>query len=296
MAQVMSFVIMVFVIMPILAPLIGQSVMEVVLWRGVFGVLLAFSLVTLMWTTLRLRETVGDGAHPPVPLIRAIRSILTSRQTVGYAIAFGFQFGVMMSYIASAEQIFVDVYRLGWAFPFVFASVSSMMILASFLNSRLVLRHGMRRVSHLSLVTFCCVCAVMGLAGFPGHPPLPVFCLFMAVTFFCFGLIAPNFNALAMEPMGSIAGTASSLVGFYTTGAGAFFGWLVGQSFDGSVRPLIIGFTVLGVGALITVLIIERGKLARPSPALAALEESDGALETTGGGRQETEKVKPALY
>ena len=286
MAQVMSFVIMVFVIMPILAPLIGQSVIQVALWRGVFGVLLVASLVTLVWTTLRLRETVGEGAHPPVPLIRAIRSILTSRQTVAYAIAFGFQFGVMMSYIASAEQIFVDVYRLGWMFPFVFASVSSMMIVASFVNSRLVLRLGMRRVSHISLVTFCCVCGVMGLAGFPGQLPLPVFCLFMAITFFCFGLIAPNFNALAMEPMGSIAGTASSFVGFYTTGAGAFFGWLVGQSFDGTVRPLIIGFSILGGAALITVVIAERGKLARPSPALAAMEESDAPP---------SEETKPAL-
>ena len=264
MSQVMSFVIMVFVIMPILAPLIGQSVMQVVIWRGVFGVLLGVSLVVLLWSGLRLRETVAEG-QPAVPLLGAVRSIALSRQTMGYAVAFGFQFGVMMSYIASSEQIFVDVYELGWVFPFVFASVSSVMILASFLNSRLVLRHGMRRVSHLALLGFCAVCAVMALAGFPAHPPLLVFCLFMAATFFCFGLMAPNFNALAMEPMGSIAGTASSFVGFYTTAAGAFFGWIVGQSFDGTVRPLIIGFSLLGLCALVTVLITERGRLAHPS-------------------------------
>lgn len=279
MAQVMSFVIMVYVVMPILAPLIGQSVIEVLLWRGVFGVLLIASLVTLVWSALRLHETLGAGAHPAVPLTHAIRTIATSRQTVGYAIAFGFQFGVMLSYIASAEQIFIDVYKLGRAFPFVFASMSSMMIVASFLNSRLVLRHGMRRVSHLALVGFCCACGAMALAGFPGYMPLPVFCLFMAIAFFCFGLIAPNFNALAMEPMGSVAGTASSFVGFYTTAAAAVFASLVGQSFDGTVRPLIIGFSLLGACALITVLITEKGKLARPSPAFTASEEGEAAAD-----------------
>jgi DHA1 family bicyclomycin/chloramphenicol resistance-like MFS transporter len=88
-----------------------------------------------------------------------------------------------------------------------------------------------------------------------------MFCAFMMATFFCFGLIGPNFNALAMEPMGSIAGSASSFIGFYTTAAGAIFGWMVGQSFDGSVRPLTIGFTALGVSGLIAVLITERFKL-----------------------------------
>ena len=261
MAQVMSFVIMVFVIMPIVAPMLGQSVMQFVVWRGVFAVLLAVALVTLAWSALRLRETVREGSHPAVPLLAAARTILFSRQTVGYAIAFGFYFGIMMSYIASSEQIFVDVYQLGHAFPAVFASVASMMIVASFLNSRLVIHFGMRRVSHASMLAFVCVCAAMGLAGFPAHPPLLVFCAFMMATFFCFGLIAPNFNALAMEPMGSIAGTASSFIGFYTTGAGAIFGWMVGQSFDGSVRPLMIGFSLLAASSLAVVLITERFKL-----------------------------------
>jgi MFS transporter, DHA1 family, multidrug resistance protein len=261
MAQVMSFVIMVFIIMPILAPIIGQTVMQVAVWRGVFVVLLIVALVALAWSALRLRETIRDDGQLPVPLMTAVRTILVSRQTLGYAVGFGFFFGIMMSYIASAEQIFIDVYQLGGAFPLVFASVSSVMILASFLNSRVVIRFGMRRVSHTALLAFLCVCAVMALAGFPAHPPLTVFCAFMMATFFCFGLIGPNFNALAMEPMGSMAGTASSFIGFYTTGAGAIFGWMVGQSFDGSVRPLTIGFATLGVLSLIAVLITERFKL-----------------------------------
>jgi DHA1 family bicyclomycin/chloramphenicol resistance-like MFS transporter len=264
MARVMSFVIMVFIVVPILAPMIGQSVMQFMAWRGVFGVLLLVALATLVWSGLRLRETAST-AEPPIPLANAARAIVTSRQTVGYAVGFGFFFGILMSYVGSSEQIFIDVYQLGDAFPLVFAAVASVMILASFLNSRLVLWLGMRRVSHYALLGFVAVCGLMALAGYPERPPLLVFCLFMMATFFCFGLIGPNFNALAMEPMGRIAGTASSFIGFYTTAAGACFGWVVGQSFDGSVRPLTIGFTVLAVSALIAVLITERFQLGRVS-------------------------------
>jgi DHA1 family bicyclomycin/chloramphenicol resistance-like MFS transporter len=107
----------------------------------------------------------------------------------------------------------------------------------------------------------------MALMGYPEKPPLAVFCIFVAATFLCFGLIGPNFNAMAMEPVGHIAGTASSFIGFYTTSAGALFGWIVGQSFDGTVRPLSIGFTVLAASALVAVLITEKGQLARPQHA-----------------------------
>lgn len=270
MSRVMSFVIMTFIIIPILAPSVGQAIMAVASWRWLFLVLLAASLVTIVWSWLRLSETRAAGDSLPLSVSRiagAVRVVATTRQTAGYAIGFGFLFGVLMSYVGSAEQIFVDVYGLGKNFPIVFGAVASAMILASFINSRLVVRVGMRRVSHFALLAFLAVCGVMALFGYPEKPPLIVFCLFMAAAFFCFGLIGPNFNAMAMEPVGNIAGTASSFIGFYTTAAGATFGWLIGQSFDGSVRPLSIGFTLLVLSALVTVLITERGKLARPQHA-----------------------------
>ncbi len=270
MARVMSFVIMTFIVIPIIAPTVGQGIMAVASWRWLFLVLLAASLVTLTWSWLRLSETRAAGDSLPLSAARiggAVRLLATTRQTAGYAIAFGFFFGVLMSYVGSAEQIFTDVYGLGENFPLAFGAVASAMILASFVNSRLVERVGMRRVSHISLMAFVAACGLMAAFGYPEKPPLIVFCLFMAVAFFCFGLIGPNFNAMAMEPVGHIAGTASSFIGFYTTAAGATFGWLIGQSFDGTVRPLTVGFTLLAVAALVTVLITERGKLARPQNA-----------------------------
>jgi DHA1 family bicyclomycin/chloramphenicol resistance-like MFS transporter len=260
----------VFIVVPILAPTAGQGIMAVASWRWLFLVLLAASLVTIAWAWLRLSETKAAGDSLPLSVSRiagAVRLVATTRQTAGYAIGFGFMFGVLMSYVGSAEQIFVDVYGLGDNFPIVFGAVASAMIVASFVNARLVGRVGMRRVSHFALLAFIAVCGLMALFGYPEKPPLTVFCLFMAAAFFCFGLIGPNFNAMAMEPVGHIAGTASSFIGFYTTAAGATFGWLIGQSFDGTVRPLTIGFTLLALGALVSVLITEGGRLARPQNA-----------------------------
>ncbi|WP_088345436.1 MULTISPECIES: multidrug effflux MFS transporter [Rhodomicrobium] len=270
MARVMSFVMMVFIAMPILAPSIGQAVMLAAPWRAIFAVLLLACLIILVWSWLRLAETHAAGYRLPLSparLFEAIRAIITQRQTAGYAIAFGFIFGILLSYVASAEQIFVVVYGLGTSFPIVFGAIASAMIVASLINARLVERIGMRRVSHVSLLALATACGIVAAFGFPEAPPLIAFGLFMATVFFCFGLIGPNFNAMAMEPVGHIAGTASSFIGFYTTASGAVFGYLIGQSFDGTLRPLSIGITALVLCALVTVLITERGRLARPQHA-----------------------------
>jgi DHA1 family bicyclomycin/chloramphenicol resistance-like MFS transporter len=265
MARVMSFVMMVFMVVPVLAPAAGEGIMQLLAWRWIFAALLIASLLVLVWARLRLRETLHPEARlplSPVALVHAFKLTISNRQTFGYALALGCVSGILMSYITSAEQVFVDVYKLGAAFPLIFGVIASAMIAAAFLNSRIVERKGMRRVSHLALAGFLCLSGVLAVAGFPRDLPLPVFAVYAAAVFFAFGLIAPNFNALAMEPMGHIAGTASSLLGFYISGAGAVFGWLAGQAFDGSVRPLCIAFTLLALAALVIVLITERFQFA----------------------------------
>ncbi len=189
MSRVMSFVIMTFIVIPILAPTAGQGIMALASWRWLFLVLLGAALATIVWSWLRLSETKAAGDSLPLSVSRiadAVRVVATTRQTAGYAIGFGFLFGVLMSYVGSAEQIFVDVYGLGKNFPMVFGAVASAMILASFINSRLVVRIGMRRVSHFALLAFLAVCGAMALFGYPEKPPLIVFCLFMAAAFFLF--------------------------------------------------------------------------------------------------------------
>jgi DHA1 family bicyclomycin/chloramphenicol resistance-like MFS transporter len=266
MSRVMSFVMMVFIIVPVLAPTLGEGIVRIGSWSWIFAALFLASALALGWAALRLPETRLPADRTPLSageLGHALVQVIGCRKTFGYTAALGFMFGTLMAYIGSAQQIFVDVYGLGDLFPVMFGAVSSVVALASFTNSRLVGRLGMRRVSHLALLGFVAACVLIAAAGFPGRPPLAAFVAFLAVSFYCFGLVAPNFNALAMEPMGRIAGMASSFIGFYTTAAGAFFGWLVGQAFDDSIRPLTIGFAVLGVLTLASVLWTESGRLMR---------------------------------
>lgn len=270
MARVMSFVMMVFIIIPVVAPGFGAVILLTGNWHLIFGALLAAGLLLIAWAGLRLPETLPANKRRPLSvasLVSAAVTVVTTRQTVGYTIGMGVMFGALMTYIGSAQQVFMDVYSLTTeTFPIVFGLVASIMVVASLVNARLVERVGMRKVSHIALLGFVAAGVVMAAFGFPGHPPLAALIVFLMVSFFCFGLITPNFNALAMEPLGQIAGMGSSLTGFYSTAAGAAFGWIAGQAFDGTVRPLIMAFTSFGVLTLVCVLVTERGRLLAASP------------------------------
>ncbi len=273
MARTMSFITMVFVIVPILAPAIGEGILQFTDWRSIFYLLLIVAIASMIWMSIRLPETQAEQDRLPLSATmvwHAFKLVATTRQTLGYIIAMGFVFGLLFSYIISAEQVFVDTYGLGPVFPIVFASISCFMIAASVLNAAIVRRAGMRGLSHRALILAVAACAAMALMGYPEKPPLLLFAGFMATVFFCFGLIMPNFNALAMEPMGHIAGTASSIAGFYSTAAAAILGTLIGHSFDGTVRPLCIGITLLFLATLTVVLFTEKSQLFRHKPAVAA--------------------------
>ena len=265
MAEVMSFVMMVFIVVPVLAPTVGSLFLVFGTWHLIFAALLVISLMFLVWTSVRLPETRPAASREPMSLawlVSAFGLALTTRQTLGYTLATGVLFGSLMGYINSAEQIFVEVYRLGAWFPVVFGCVAAALAVASFVNTKLVGRVGMRRISHAALIGFAAIGVVhLGIATGFGQPPLAVFVVLMALGLFCFGLIMPNFNALAMEPMGRIAGTASSFVGAVTTGVAAGLGLWVGQQYDGSVVPLVAGFAFFGVAAVLITLVTERGRL-----------------------------------
>lgn len=258
MARVMSLAMALFIIIPVFAPAMGQGLMALGTWRTPFDLLLAFALVTALWIAWRLPETsaVGRGARP-LPLSQSIRAVVTDRQTVAYAAGAGFLFGSLLGYVASCQQIFVDVYDLGPWFPLAFGGIASTMALAAWVNARLVEQLGMRLVSHAALILFNVASLLLLLAACVASVPLWLFALLMAVCFFLFGLIQPNFNALAMEPQGRNAGMASSLVGFSTTAAGALIAGLIGHLFDGSVVPLAAGYAATGLLSATAVLAAE---------------------------------------
>ncbi len=270
MARVMSFVMMVFIVVPILAPGAGEIMLQLSGWRIIFYFLLFVAVSSIVWAWLRLPETRHEEDRLPFSatyIWQATKLVVTTRQTAGYMVGMGFVFGLLLSYIVSAQQIFVDVYGLGSNFPVAFGAISCFLVAASGLNALFVRKIGMRGVSHRAILAGLAACVIMALAGFPEKPPLLLFGLYMGIVFFCFGVIMPNFSALSMEPMSHIAGTASSLAGFYSTVAGAAFGTAIGRAFDGTVRPLSIGITLLFIATLVTVLITERFKLMQHKEA-----------------------------
>lgn len=257
MAQVISTVMMVFICVPILAPAVGQGAMRLGSWAGPFYVLLTAGSVAAVWSAWRLPETRKTAGQPPFSLAGALRLVLGSTVTCGYGAAAGLTLGCLITYISSAQQIFGGLYRLGDLFPYAFGGIAMTMLLAYFTNSRLVQRLGMRRLSHLALVAFLATsCVLMALSSIV-HPPLVVYGSLLAVCFYLFGLMQPNFNAIAMQPVGHAAGTASSLLGSFTTVTGAVLGGMIARQFNGTVLPLAAGFAILSACALMCIVAVE---------------------------------------
>lgn len=264
MARIMSLVMMVFMAVPMLAPNLGQGILFIASWRWIFGVLVIFGLVVAGWVSVRLNETHPKERRMPSAmgaLLSSYALVFKTRVTCGYMIATGIIFGALFSFISSSEQLYRDVFDKGDAFTLYFATVALAMAVSAFANSRLVERWGMRRLSHLALATHAVVNLLLGTLVSQGVTSFWYFHGSMMVSFFCFSFIGANFNALAMEPLGKIAGTASAALGFASTMIAGTLGALVGQQFDGSALPIAIGSGVLGVTALFVVGVTERGRL-----------------------------------
>ena len=263
MARLMSLVFLVFLLMPVLAPAFGQIILLGASWRWIFVGLAAFGAVVLVWTSIRLPETL----HPeyrrslsPGAIWAGVRETLTNRQSLGYTLAFTLMIGALTGFIISIQQIVFDVFRHPELIALVFAGVAVPMAVASWLNSRLVEQVGTRWIAHFGLVLFTITAFIhLALAGFGEN--LFLFIAMQGLTMGSFGLASANFGALAMQPLGHVAGTASSVQGTIGTIVGALLGTLIGQSFNGTVIPLVGGCAALGLGALGVLLVTERGRL-----------------------------------
>ena len=266
MAEIMSLIFMVFMIIPVIAPSIGQLVMLFAEWHMIFICMGVIALAIVVWAAVRLPETLRPEDRRPFTVAsiwKAFQIVLTNRISLWYTLASTTIFGALFGFINSAQQVYVGIYGLGVWFPVVFAGIAGMMAVSSFLNSRLVGRLGMRRLSHGAVIGFLTVSTIWFVWSLYGQVPLVGFIALFAAAMFQFGWIGSNFNALAMEPLGHIAGSASSVQGFLQTLGGGVIGAAVGQSFDGTTTPLAAGFCGVAAVGLIMVLIAEKGKLFR---------------------------------
>ena len=267
MASVMSLAMMVFIAVPVISPSLGQAVLLLTQWRGIFVVLMLYGALALIWSALRMPETLPVTERKSLAIrdvLAAFRQTVTNRQTLGYALAAGLVLGSLFAFVFSSQQVFTGIYGLGHYFPLAFAAIAIGTAAAGFLNARFVGRLGMRVISHGALTGFVAVAGIMLLAAKLQMLPLPLFVVLSALMMFAFGLMMANFTSLAMEPQGHIAGTASSFYGSITTLVGIGVGTTIGQAYDGTLLPFATGFFLCTLASMAVVLVVEKGRLFRP--------------------------------
>jgi MFS transporter, DHA1 family, multidrug resistance protein len=273
MARVLSLTFVVFLTVPVLAPSLGQAILWMGSWRYIFIACGVFASIVWLWAFLRLPETL----HPeyrlsldPAHILRAVRLVVLNRISMFYTLAMTVLFGSLIAYVGMVQQIFADVFHQPRIMPLMFALCAVFMGVAAFMNSRLVGRLGMRLISHCAILVFIAISALHVAIVALGWEEIWTFVLLQAATMATFSLSVSNFGAMAMEPVGAVAGIGASLQGCISTGSAAIVGAMIGREFNGTTQPLAFGSLCCGFIALGFVLAAERGRLFRQHHAGAA--------------------------
>ncbi|MEO6579815.1 MAG: multidrug effflux MFS transporter [Sphingomicrobium sp.] len=269
MARTMSLVFMTFMLVPVLAPSLGQGILMIGPWRAIFGVLGAYGLIMALWSWRRLPETLHTEYRRSLQwdvIGRAMWATLSDRQSLGYTLALTVTFGALTAYIASVQQIIFDAFHAPGAIGVTFGAIAAPMALTSWLNSRVVGTYGMRRVGHGGTIAFAVVTSVHLLCAFAGYESLGLFIVLQGLAMAAFAFTSSNLSTLAMENMGPIAGTASSVQGVIGTIGGAAIGLGIGRAFNGTALPFLIGMAACAGLALVAVLVTEPKRLLERLP------------------------------
>jgi MFS transporter, DHA1 family, multidrug resistance protein len=269
MARVLSLTFVVFLMVPIIAPSFGALILRFAPWRSVFLAFAGFATAVGVWAALRLPETL----HPEYRLALTVRQlrrafglVLGSRIALFYSLAVMVMFGALIAYVAMMPQIFTGVFHRASWMPGIFALCAASMGVGSLFNSRIVERYGMRRISHAALLCYLAIASVHLVVALTGTESVASFVVLQSGVMGCFALAAPNFGALAMEPLGAVAGVGASVQGFLTTCGGALLGAAIGRHFNSTTIPLAAGAVLCGVLCLTLVLLGEGGHLFRGQP------------------------------
>ncbi len=271
MARMMSLIFVIFLIVPAIAPTIGQGILKVAgNWRWIFAAMAAAGSVMAVWVYTRLPETLDEAQRQPIRIPAIVRNMahsVTLRETIGYTLGSALVFGGLFGFINSSQQLIGEAFGAGEMFPLIFAMCAGAMAISNWSNSRIVERFGARRVSHAALFVFIAVaCAQLWFASQPDES-LWTFVPLMAANMALLGFIGANFGSIAMEPFKHIAGAASSAQSFLRLTTGAGLGALIGFMYDGTARPLAGALLITAVVSLVFVLFSERGELfGAPKP------------------------------
>jgi MFS transporter, DHA1 family, multidrug resistance protein len=266
MARVMSTIFIVFLVVPMIAPAAGQFLLIFFSWRGIFGFFAICGLLVSIWIFFRLPETLLPQNRRPLSsahLAQAAWFVLSEPSSILYTVALTTMFGSLLAYVSTVPQIFAGAFHLPGLMAMTFAFCAGAMGLASYFNTRIVEHVGMHVISHVALASFLLVTGAHSVFAYFDDEGVLSFALFQAVTMACFSLSVSNFGAIAMQPMGAIAGSASSVQGVISTIGGALIGTLIGQQWRGSVFFLPAGAFLCGLAAFACILLAERSRMFR---------------------------------
>ncbi len=270
MARMMSLIFVIFLMVPAVAPTIGEGILQIGSWRAIFGAMAVLGVAMGLWVYTRLPESLTEENRQPIiphAIAANMGRALVLPSVSGYVIGSALVFGALFGFINSSQQLIANTFGAGDIFPLVFGICAGSMAIASWSNSRIVERFGARRVSHTALFAFIAVSAVQVMFAFGGEEQLWHFVPLMAINMALLGFIGSNFGAIAMNPFFAIAGAASSAHGFVRMTTAALLGGAIGYAYDGTARPLALALLASGLACLVLVLWSEKGKLFGPSDA-----------------------------
>ncbi len=255
MASVTSLVMSVFIVVPVFAPLVGQGIMALSNWRMIFWFLAALAAGLCVWSQLRLSETLPVEARKPfriVPIFRAMREVVNNRLSLGCTVCMGLIFASFLAFLSSAQQILGEAYQLGDWFPITFSCLATVVGISSAFNSKLVLRYGMQRMATIGIWMVIGASSLFTLwSVLFGFPPLPIALIWLACSVGSIGVVFGNLNAMAMEPLGHIAGVGAAVVGALSSLISVTVGSQIARSYDGTAQPVALGYVICGACALI---------------------------------------------
>jgi len=255
MARIMSFITVVFLLVPIIAPALGKLVLEIYNWEAIFYFQLVVVLVVSLWFWFRQPETL----HPEYRvkftksmLIDGTKELFKYKQTIGYTIISGFITGSFMVYLSTSQQIFQQQYNLKEEFPYIFAGLAISMGAASLSNGSVVVRFGMKKMATLALYSFFGISLLYIILFYnSANPSIEILLAFFAFQFFSIGFLFGNLRALAMQPIAHIAGIGAAITGFISTIMAVPISALIGKYVEGTALPLFIGFLVCSILSII---------------------------------------------
>lgn len=264
MARIMSFITVVFIMIPIIAPALGKFVLDHYNWKAIFYIQMIFSVLVSLWFWIRQPETLLKQQRKKFTshiFKDGFKELIKHKQTIGFTIISGFITGSFMVYLSTAQQIFQFQYNLTEEFPFIFAGLAISVGIATFLNGTLVLKYGMEKLVTVSLIGFFIISLIyILLFSNSSNPSISILLIFFGLQFFAIGFLFGNLRALAMEPVGHIAGIASAITGFISTMMAVPISAFVGRFVTNTALPLFIAFLICSIFSILILAYLKLSK------------------------------------